>query len=179
MGRPRPSPDRSPCLSRLTFQPLHLQPPHCHFVTVAFPRYFTAVTCRVSPPGQTVQVATRAVARSRVRTLPGASPTGLAESSSLALRIGRSSQVAPHPSSRKRSYHCRLQAGNVSLEGTFTLLVKRLHRRTGGGLQAAVFFVRASGSKHGGLETTATGAVCLVYNFLARRGQTRQAETGS
>ena len=130
MRRPRPSPDRSPCFSRLTFRPLHLQPPHCHFVTVAFPRYFTAVTCRVSPPGQTVPVGGRAVARSRVRTLLGASPTGLAESSSLALRIGRSSQVALHPSSWKRSYHCRLQAGNVSLEGTCTLLIKRLHRRT-------------------------------------------------
>ncbi len=138
MGRPRPSPDRSPCLSRLTFRPLHLQPPHCHFVTVALSRYFTAVTCRVYPPGQTVQVGGMAVARSRVRALPGPSPTGLAESSSLALRIGRSSQVALHPSSRKRSYHCRLQAGNVSLEGTFTLLIKRLHRRTSGGLQAAV-----------------------------------------
>ena len=138
MGRPRPSPDRSPCLSRLTFRPLHLQPPHCHFVTVALSRYFTAVTCRVYPPGQTVQVGGMAVARSRVRALPGPSPTGLAESSSLALRIGRSSQVALHPSSRKRSYHCRLQAGNVSLEGTFTLLIKHLHRRTSGGLQAAV-----------------------------------------
>ena len=136
MRRPRPSPDSSPCLSRLTFRPLHLQPPHCHFVTVAFPRYFTAVTCRVSPPGQTVPVGGRAVARSRVRSLLGASPTGLAESSSLALRIGRSSQVAPHPSSRKRSYRCRLQAGNVSLEGTCTLLIKRLHRRTSTGTLA-------------------------------------------
>ena len=136
MRRPRPSPDRSPCLSHLTFRPLHLQPPHCHFVTVAFPRYFTAVTCRVYPPGQTLQVGGRAVARSRVRASPAPSPTGLAESSSLALRIGRSSQVAPHPSSRKRSYHCRLQAGNVSLEGTSTLLIKRLHRRTSTGTPA-------------------------------------------
>ena len=143
MRPPRPSPDRSPCLSRLTFRPLHLQPPHCHFVTVALTRYFTAVTCRVYPPGQTLQVGGRAVARSRVRASPAPSPTGLAESSSLALRIGRSSQVAPHPSSRKRSYRCRLQAGNVSLEGTSTLLIKRLHRRTGGGFQAAV---RAKGS---------------------------------
>ena len=96
----------------------------------------SAVTCRVYPPGQTVQVEGMAVARSRVRTSPGASPTGLAESSSLALRMGRSSQVASHLSSRKRSYHCRLQAGNVSLEGTCTLLIKRLHRRTGSGIPA-------------------------------------------
>ena len=136
MRRPRPSPDRSPCFSRLTFRPLHLQPPHCHFVTVALTRYFTAVTCRVSPPGQTLPVGGRAVARSRVRASPAPSPTGLAESSSLALRIGRSSQVAPHPSSRKRSYRCRLQAGNVSLEGTSTLLIKRLHRRTSTGTLA-------------------------------------------
>ena len=128
MDRPRPSPDRSPGLSRLTFQPLHLQPPHCHFVTVALARYFSAVTCRVYPPGQPIQVEGMAVARSRVRSSPGASPTGLAESSSLALRMGRSSQIALHLSSRKRSYHCRLQAGNVSLEGTCTLLIKRLHR---------------------------------------------------
>ena len=131
MDRPRSSPDRSPGLSRLTFQPLHLQPPHCHFVTVALARYFSAVTCRVYPSGQTIQVEGMAVARSRVRSSPGASPTGLAKSSSLALRMGRSSQVALHLSSRKRSYHCRLQAGNVSLEGTCTLLIKRLHRRTG------------------------------------------------
>ena len=31
----------------------------------------------------------------------------------------------------KRSYHFRLQAGNDRLGGTFTLLIKRLHRRTG------------------------------------------------
>ena len=81
-------------------------------------------------PGQTFQVGGIAVARSRVRTFLGASPTGLAESSSLMLRTGRSSQVALHPPSRERSYHFRLQAGNVSLRGTFTLLIKRLHRRT-------------------------------------------------
>ena len=81
-------------------------------------------------PGQTSKVSGIAVARSRVRAYTGASPTGLAESSSLALRTGLSSQVALHLSSRKRSYHSRLQAGNVRLEGTFTLLIKRLHRRT-------------------------------------------------
>ncbi len=67
---------------------------------------------------------------SRVRLLPGSSPTGLAVSGSLVLRTGRSSQVALHLSSWKRSYHCRLQAGNVSLGRTSTLLFKRLHRRT-------------------------------------------------
>jgi hypothetical protein len=81
-------------------------------------------------PGQTSKVGRIAVARSRVRASLGASPTGLAESSSHTLRTGRSSQVAPHLSSRKRSYHFRLQAGNVSLRGTSTLQIKRLHRRT-------------------------------------------------
>lgn len=84
-------------------------------------------------PGQTSKVGGIAVARSRVRALPGASPTGLAESSSLSLRTGHSSQVALHLSSWKRSYHFRLQAGNVRLRGTSTLLIKRLHRRTGTG----------------------------------------------
>ena len=84
-------------------------------------------------PGQTSKVGGIAVARSRVRASPGTSPTGLAESSSRTLRTGRSSQVALPPSSRKRSYHFRLQAGNVSLKGTYTLLIKRLHRRTGRG----------------------------------------------
>ena len=50
--RPRSVPDRSPCLSRLTFRPFHLQPPFRHFVTVAFTRYVIAVTCRVYPPGR-------------------------------------------------------------------------------------------------------------------------------
>jgi hypothetical protein len=58
------------------------------------------------------------------------SPTGLAESGSLSLRTGHSPQVAPHPFSRKRNYHCWIQAGNGDLEGTYTLLFKRLHRRT-------------------------------------------------
>ena len=79
-----------------------------------------------------------AVARSRVRTLLVASPTGLAESSSLSLRTGHSPQVALHLSSRKRSYHFRLQAGNVTLEGTFTLLFKRLQRRTSPAFQGWV-----------------------------------------
>jgi hypothetical protein len=43
---------------------------------------------------------------------------------------GRSSQVALHPPSRERSYHFRLQAGNVSLGRTSTFQIKRLHRRT-------------------------------------------------
>jgi hypothetical protein len=50
--RPRPVPGSSPCLSRLTFRPFRLQPPPCHFATVALARYVTAVACRVYPPGR-------------------------------------------------------------------------------------------------------------------------------
>jgi hypothetical protein len=48
--------------------------------------------------------------RSGLRLECAGSPNGMAESSSLALRTGRSPPVAPHPASRRRSYH-RLQAG--------------------------------------------------------------------
>ena len=88
-------------------------------------------------PRQTSWVGGNAVARSRVRASLGASPTGLAESSSQKLRTGRSSQVALHLASQQRSYHFRLQAGNVSLERTSTFQIKRLHRRTRRRLLAA------------------------------------------
>ena len=49
---PRPSSDRSLCLSRLTFQPFHPQPPH---LTISprssLARYVIVVTCRVYPRG--------------------------------------------------------------------------------------------------------------------------------
>ena len=113
---------------------------HDRFVTLLHRRGLPRLS-----PGQTSKVGGIAVARSRVRTLLGASPTGLAESSSHKLRTGRSSQVALHPSSRKRSYHCRLQAGNVSLRGTSTLQIKRLHRRTSRHTPCAVTARSASG----------------------------------
>jgi hypothetical protein len=77
--------------------------------------------------------------RSKVRALLGHSPTGLAESSSLTLRTAHSPQVAPHPSSRKRSYHCRLQGGNDTLDGTLTQQFDRLHRRTSYARQSVDF----------------------------------------
>jgi hypothetical protein len=69
---------------------------HGHFHTLLQRRDLPCLS-----PGQTSKVGGNAVARSRVRTSPGASPTGLAELSSHTLRTGRSSQVALHPSSRK------------------------------------------------------------------------------
>ena len=91
-----------------------------------------------------------AVALTRVRILLGSSPVGLAESSSLSLRTGHSPQVALHPSSRKRSYH-RIRGGNVTPEGTFTLLFKRLQRRTSAGV----------------LARTAPGVFANVFDGLA------------
>ena len=58
--------------------------------------------------------------RSGLRLNPGGSPRDKAESSSLALRTGRSPPVAPHPASRRRSY-VQLQAGECVPEKDFHL----------------------------------------------------------
>jgi hypothetical protein len=67
---------------------------------------------------------------------PRSLPDRLGRNEFVDLRTGHSPQVALHPPSQERSYHFRLQAGNVSLIGTCTLLFKRLHRRTGAGFPA-------------------------------------------
>jgi hypothetical protein len=128
--RLRSESDRYPCLSRLNFRSFRLQTPSYHFSGVALARYFIATDCRVYPTGWPVWPRDLPVARSRVRQLLAGSPTGLAESSSLVLRTDLSPQVALHLSSRKRSYHCWIQGGNVTLDRTCTHLFKRLHRRT-------------------------------------------------
>ena len=123
----------SPFLSRLNFLPFRLQPPHCHSPTSASARYCTQSWLCVSIPRTDRYKRSRDRRRTHKGSdycLPGTSPVGLAESSSLSLRTGISPQVALHPSSRKRSYHCWIQGGNVTLTGTFTLLFKRLQRRT-------------------------------------------------
>ena len=56
--------------------------------------------------------------RSGLRLTLAGSPRDKAESSSLALRTGRSPPVAPHPASRRRSY-VRLQAGECVPEEDF------------------------------------------------------------
>ena len=119
-----------PFLSRLIFIPFRLQPPHDHFPTLASARYCTQSRSSTSILRASPRDCRMAVAQKRVRDLRGFSPTGLAESSSLTLRTGISPQVALHLSSRKRSYHCRIQGGNVTLVGTCTQLIKRLRRRT-------------------------------------------------
>ena len=58
--------------------------------------------------------------RSGLRLWLAGSPHSKAESSSLALRTGRSPPVAPHPASRRRSY-VRLQAGECVPEKDFHL----------------------------------------------------------
>ena len=116
----------------IAFELLTIPPP-----TTALPfrhdRFITLLHRRGLPrlsPGETSWVegfARRAVEGSHTaRRLPDR----LGRNEFVILRTGHSPQVAPHPSSWKRSYHFRLQAGNVSLIGTCTLLFKRLHRRT-------------------------------------------------
>ena len=66
-----------------------------------------------------------------LRPLPAGSPHEQAESSSLALRTGRSPPVASHPASRRRSF-LRLQAGERLPEEDLHLsLTWHTHRRTG------------------------------------------------
>ncbi len=119
---------RPPCLSPSNFRPFHPQPPHGLFAMIDLPRYIIVMTCpRLS--SERLKVVEDNIAQTRVRPLPGGSPLGLAESGSLSLRTGLSPRVALHLFLRKRSY-LWIQAGNVCLEGTYTLLFKRLHRRT-------------------------------------------------
>ena len=104
---------------------------HARFKTL--PGSFIVAAATPTTEGYSVELirssSSRCV-RSKVRAMLAHSPTGLAESSSLTLRTVLSPQVALHPSSRKRSYHCRLQGGNDTLDGTLTQLFNRLHRRT-------------------------------------------------
>ena len=108
-------------------------PPLTTVLPFRYDRFDTLLHRRSLPrlsPGQTCFSRRDRRHATRVRKLLGFSPTGLAKSSSLTLRTGRSPQVALHLSSRKRSYHCWLQGGNVTLTRTSTSLFKRLHRRT-------------------------------------------------
>ena len=87
-------PDRSLCVMCSAFQPFHLQPP-------GVPRH-RFITLPLSVTGFRF--------RSGLRHLAAGSPKHPAESSSLALRTGRSPPGTPHPASRRRS-SVRLQAG--------------------------------------------------------------------
>jgi hypothetical protein len=128
--RPRPVPASSPCLSRLTFRPFRLQPPHRHFATVALTRYVTAVACRVYPPGRPL----------RSKGMPShgqgfghrKEPPRQAWPNRVHLRYGlvvrlRLLPTSPHGDAVTTfDYRPR----TLAWEGTCTLLIKRLHRRT-------------------------------------------------
>ncbi len=132
---------RSPCLSRLNFRTFRLQPPYCHFATLGLSRFHFIYRrgCRTAPriaphPGVEAHLGLHAVKGSRsASTLPDR--LGRIEFT-IRLRTAHSPQVALHISSRKRSYHCRLQGGNDTLDGTCTRLFNRLHRRTSHGRES-------------------------------------------
>ena len=90
-------PRRLTCLLHLIFVPFRLQSPPCHFPIVALIRYFTAIGCRVDPPGRLFGRREIAVTRSRVRHWLAGSPTGLAESSSLSYGLVFHLQLLPTP----------------------------------------------------------------------------------
>jgi len=81
-------------------------------------------------PGQTCLVRGQPSRGQGFAALPAGSPTGLAELSSLSLQTGRSLPGCSPPPLMGTQLHFQFQAGNVRLEGTCTLLIKRLHRRT-------------------------------------------------
>ena len=99
----------------------------------------------------------------KTKGLKGLVPLGLAESSSLSLRTGYTPKVALHLSSRKRSYH-RIQGGNVTLTGTFTLLFKRLRRRTSWHIPCAVHLESLQILKSGRHD-----GACLVLSMVFAR----------
>jgi hypothetical protein len=102
-------------------------PCHCdRFRTLLHRRSLSRLSLGQTSPVEGI-LPSRDEGSSFTRSLPN---MDAAESSSLALRTGLSLQVALHPPSWERSYHCQLQAGNDGLRGTSTLRVKRLHRRT-------------------------------------------------
>jgi hypothetical protein len=134
---------RSPCLSRLNFRTFRFQPPYCHFATLGLTRpvFVHRRGCRkdlriAPPPGVEARLGLPAVKGSRfASTLPDR--LGRIEFT-IRLRTVHSPQVALHISSRKCSYHFRLQGGNVTLDGTCTRLFNRLHRRTSYARQSVV-----------------------------------------
>jgi len=123
--------------SQTTLLPFH----HARFNTL--PSSYIVVAAAPTTEGYSVELirsSSGRCVRSKVRAMLGHSPTGLAKSSLLTLRTAHSPQVAPHPSSRKRSYHCRLQGGNDTLDGgALTQLFNRLHRRTSYARQSVGF----------------------------------------
>ena len=84
------------------------------------------------------------------------------------LRTDHSPQIALHPSSRKRSYHCWFQGGNVTPDGTCTHLFKRLHRRTSLGRKSQEL-ERPHRRKSRSDDRNATTQCHLTTSFFAQR----------
>ena len=128
--RPRPVPVSSPCLSRLTCPPFRLQPPPCHFATIALTRYFTAVACRVYPPGRPL----RSVGSPSHGQGFGhcEQPPRQAWPNRVHLRYGLVVRLRLLPTSPHGDAVTTFDYRPVTLawEGTCTLPIKRLHRRT-------------------------------------------------
>ena len=115
--------------------------PHDRFDTLRHRRELPRLS-----PGQTSPVRGPTVARSRVCTALAGSPTGLAESSSRNVTDWSFTSSCSPPPSREDAVTFSIRAGNVHPEGTFTLLVNRLHRRTRSFLPERTFATRRSES---------------------------------
>ena len=87
----------SPCLSRLNFRPFRLQPPYCHFTTLALTRYISGVVVRVYPSGRPKGPRDRRRAE-QGSNIASSLPDRLGRIEFVILRTGHSLQVAPHPS---------------------------------------------------------------------------------
>jgi hypothetical protein len=127
----------SPCLSRLTFRPFRLQPPYFHF---PHDRFSTLLHRHGLPrlPLMETQGAEEKIRRAvKGSHIASRLPDRLGRSEFTLLRTGRSLPGCSPPPLAGTQLHFQFQAGNVRLEGTFTLLIKRLHRRTSCCRQAA------------------------------------------
>lgn len=124
------NPRRFTCLSRLTFRPFHLQPPHRHFPIIALTRYLSEIGRRVESPGRPIRSGILPVTRSRVRLSTAGSPTGSAESSSsLSYGLVVHFRLLSTPS-REDAVTFRYGFVTKNPARTSTSLIKRLHRRT-------------------------------------------------
>jgi hypothetical protein len=117
----------SHCFSGLAFQSFRLQPRDGSAGS-----FHTLLSSRGSPDGSGNRSASPTILPPPglgFALIPGGSPTHPAESSSLTLRTNRSLPVAPHPSSRKRSY-VQLQTASACPERTSTFPTKPPRNRT-------------------------------------------------
>ena len=115
---------RSLCLSRWNFRPFRLQPPQSHFTSLGS----TLRTGEISPPAPSPHLRSGTSGRSGFDSSEQ-SPRQAWLYEFVILRTGHLSLIAPHLS-LGNAVTINVQASNDDLEGTCTLLFKRLHRRT-------------------------------------------------